>query len=275
MLTRSIIVFTAIAGCTDPSDSQQHGGFALQQLEGLARTSTDTAALTEQTSFDLGELRASRSYYFILSNTGDTDITDITLTSSSPAFSVEPSSIDALPPGGGAIIPIIRISAVHGVAVDGVGLAPLLPPGQTTATISVRGTTTVDGPPDVQLDVTLRVDAKVMDVELRSGTQIIDLTQPSGSISTNLGGLGFARAYFYTPANGAQLTNTGNIDIDVTYYNGRVVSGHATASPNQTVPVVFADATTFVALASAAVTDNKRLQLGNDGVAYFALMDPR
>jgi len=264
------IALTLMTGACATEHEQTAGGFALQQLDGLARTS-DPSGVTSQTDFDLGEVMASRDFYFILSNTGTADITDITLTSSSPAFAVEPSAISVLTPGGGAIIPIVRVSAVHGRAVDGVGLAPLLPKGLNNGMITIRGTTMgTNGAEVVELVAAVTVNARVMDIELWSGTQAIDLTSPQGSISTNLGGLGFARSYPYTVANGVQLKNVGNIDIALTFYEDNHVIGQANASPTQTVQVTLGD-TTFVAVASGAVTDDKRLQLGNDGVGYFAL----
>jgi hypothetical protein len=213
-------------------------------------------------AFDMGDARASREFLFLLVNAGETDVTNITLSSSNPRFTVEPATITSLPPqDDAALLPIVRVAAEHGVALNGVGSVALLPQGTNGTTLTIAGSS---GGSTTSVVADLQIFARVMDVELRNGAQVVDLSAPSGSVSSTLGGLGFVTVY--TAAN-PSLVNTGNVDIEVSSYGGgSAVSSVSTLAVGATLPLAPDNA---VRLQANTVADASRFQIGNDGAAYF------
>jgi hypothetical protein len=257
-----------ISNCDAASDDE------LQTVVESLKPAQIRQAQTSAIDFDMGDIRASQEFLFLLVNPGDTDVVDLNLGSDSDTFTVKPATIDRLPPQSEAyVLPIIRVAALHGVAVEGVGAIDLMPMGPNSATISVSGQSeSLDdngGATEVGFEALMSVEARVMDVELYDGTDLVDLTDPSGSSSTNLGGLGFQRFYYIGSA--ASLTNTGNVDIEVIFYDFNdtptVVDDLLAPGASITVP----STVSTVGLKSNTVTNGARLQLGNDGVAYFRL----
>jgi len=231
-------------------------------------------AQTSAVDFDMGDIRASQEFLFLLVNPGDTDVVDLSLSSDSDMFTVKPSTIDRLPPQSEAyVLPIIRVAALHGVAVEGVGAIDLMPMGPNSATVSVSGQSQAldanSETTEVGFEALMSVEARVMDIELYDGTDVVDLANPSGSSSTNLGGLGFER--FYYIGSTASMTNTGNVDIEVIFYD---FNDTPTVVDELLVPdgsIAVPSTATTIGLKSNTVTDGARLQLGSDGVAYFRL----
>jgi hypothetical protein len=219
--------------------------------------------------FDLGDLHASREYLFLLVNSGETPVTDLRLSSSNPSFTVEPSTIDQLPPQAEAVVlPIIRVAAIHGVSVAGVGTTALLPAGVNTTTLEVSGSTVdADGlTTSLEVQASLRVTAKIMDIELYDGDRRVTLGVPNGSSSSSLGGLGFVWGY---STSDPRIVNIGNVEIQVsTYPEGEL-------APPTTFPLPVGETLEVeplsVRLQSNTVADGARFQIGNDGAAYFNL----
>jgi hypothetical protein len=215
-------------------------------------------------AFDMGDARASREFLFLLVNAGETAVTNITLSSSNPRFAVEPATIASLPAQeDAAVLPIIRVAAEHGVALNGVGSVPLLPQGANTATMTIAGSA---GGSPTSVVANLQVTARVLDVELRDGSQVVDLSAPSASISSTLGGLGFVDVY---TAASPSLVNTGNVDIEVSTYaeiGGTSVSGVSTLAVGGTLALASGSG---VRLQANTVADDARFQIGNDGAVYF------
>ncbi len=261
-----------LSGCGGGSPGDL-GRFGVALLDGMQDSygQQSQALETSDAAYDLGAIRASNDYYFLLSNVGMSAITEITIEPSNSAFNVTPETIDILDPQPGlGILPIIRVGVGHGTPSDGVGLAELLPVGTNEANVVFSGTSEGEG---VSLNMHLTLDAKVMDIELMNGSVVVDLTGAYGGTSTNLGGLGFARLYF--GVTDPKIKNIGNVDIDVTYYDDETPLGSTTLSPNATsdVTVAAGSSSIIIRLCSNTVTDMERLQLGNDGCAYLAVTD--
>jgi hypothetical protein len=269
---RLAVLALALAACAADSRGQLSLA-ALDALKGAVGTSQSAldGAGTSQSApngtaytFQLGELRASRDFYFILRNGGNADVEDVALSIDNSAFVLSPTTIERIPAlDTSSVAPIVRVRAVHGRGADGLGFAPLMPMGESQATLTITGSSAGDL---LSLSAIVTVDAKVMDVELRSGAAI-DLSG-WGISPSSLGGLGYIRHYFIR--GGLTLTNIGNVDIEVKYFtNDRPP---VTAHVGETIGL-FTLPRGFVTMgfAGGAITDNERLQLGNDGIAYLSV----
>jgi hypothetical protein len=274
-----LLLATLSCGGGGGQHGAEPGQFSFARTEGLeseATTSASAPAASEvgvlrsalsETSFDLGMLNKSRDYYFLLGNSGGTDITGIAIGSSNNAFVVAPAAIDVLPASGMAVTPIVRVSVIHGLNLNGVGFAPLLPKGPNQADIMVAGTT---GGQAVTLTVHLTVDAKVMDVELLDANTAVDLMRPDTSWMVGA---------YWAPASmrvyivaQPTLHNIGNVPLEVTTYQDGTASSASTLDPDGTLALSYSAAFQMaVKLTSTAICDPERLQLADNGSAYFAV----
>ncbi|MEQ9302865.1 MAG: hypothetical protein RJQ14_03045, partial [Marinoscillum sp.] len=129
-------------------------------------------------TFDLGQIKASGEFGFLLTNQGEESIFDITINSSNPSFAISPSSISELQPTNfgnledepsQGFIPIISLDITHGNRINGIGFVEPLPEGLNDAIISFEGKT-LNGSDTINLslEIDVSVSALVMDVELRS-----------------------------------------------------------------------------------------------------------
>lgn len=230
------------------------------------------AVQVNDASFDLGDLRATSDFFFLLYNTSEETITNVTLESDSAAFQVRPASMEALAPQAGVgVLPIVRVSAVHGIDVSGIGTADLMSMGTNESDITISGTSS-EG--QDSLTVQLTVNAMVMDISLFNSGQEVDLLSHSGARSSTKGGLGFIRRYLNM--TDPSITNTGNVPINVTYYrDDEDVIGQQVLDPGASMDINMpaGDEVSLVELDSKTVCDTDRFLLGNDGKAYFFL-DP-
>jgi hypothetical protein len=253
-------------GCSAPGGAATAEPVGASDEIGSVRLSQENAL-----GFDLGDLHASREYLFLLVNSGDTPVTDLRLSSSNPSFTVEPSRIEQLPPQAEAVVlPIIRVGAIHGISVAGVGTTALLPVGVNTTTLDVSGSTVDAESAAMSLEVqaNLRVTARVMDIELYDGDRLVNLGAAQESSSTGLGGLGFIWGYYVSDP---RIVNIGNVDIQVSTYPDGELRPPATESlpVGATLELEPRD----VRLQSNTVADSARFQIGNDGAAYIRLVE--
>jgi hypothetical protein len=230
------------------------------------------AVQVNDASFELGDLRATSDFFFLLYNNSDETITSVTLESNAAAFQVSPASMEALAPQAGVgVLPIVRVSAVHGINVSGIGIDDLMPMGTNEADITISGTSS-EG--QDSLTVHLAVNAMVMDISLFNGGQEVDLLSHSGARSSTKGGLGFIRRYLNM--TDPSITNTGNVPITVTYYlDDEDVIGQQVLEPGGSMDIAMpaGDEVSLVELDSKTVCDPDRFLMGNDGKTYFFL-DP-
>ena len=274
----------ASSGDVDPQQDAETevtiGSFSFTYLGNLEGPPPPPASATA--SFDLGEIRASRDFYFLLRNAGDNDITDISLSSSSDSFDVSPGSIASLASGEDVeFLPIIRVSAIHGIALDGYGTTDVMSMGTNTSTVAVAGTSAAaDGTTeDVTLDVALTLEALLMDVELYCDGIAMDLSDPEGSSSSSLGGIGWLPNY-RCPGGVMTLENIGNVDIELSYYQGddleRTETLAAPTSDEAGDLITVADGSDednlywILELAgNNTIGDADRLSMGDNGRAYM------
>jgi len=248
------------------------GRFALSQLGTAGASSLSAASLspsddpvdagTAAIAFDFGELKGSHEFFLLLQNSGGHAITDVAITSSNAAFIVSPSSISVLDiVGKQSITPLVSVGVVHGLALEGVGYAPLLPMGVNEAVLTVSGST-VDDSGDavaVSAQATVRVFARVMAFTVSTVNGTVDLSTPHNHN---------ANWYLYLVGNNQpSITNTGNVDIIVTSFDG--TDGPSVGAPS----TIHSGDTTIPAPASAgrgwAVSLN-----GNGVVADYIVTSP-
>jgi hypothetical protein len=283
-----ILIFLALAGCKKDYDTRKPapGFFRLTEIRNTLKSTGSVSDDSIKTSFQLGDLKASREYYFLLANGGDNPIFDVHLQTDNPRFGIAPSTISTLPgkdqSGGAAFLPLISLGVIHGTQLNGVGFTPLLPMDENSATLTITGKTVENGDTiDLSSEFDFSVDAKIMDIRLFEGEQEISLTDPVGNASmggVNYGGLGFIRYYHFT-TNGMTIQNTGNVDINVrvieldpmvaTIAKDTVLLLH----PGGSGGVALTEVHVVVSLDSqGTITDDARIQLGNDGKGYFAIL---
>jgi hypothetical protein len=273
------------AGCQEPAP-EIGGRFSVAYLEGLGGSAGVQAAgaysdAAGETAFDLGSLKGSRDFYFLLGNTGETAIENIVLTSSNDAFAVTPGEISALEPTADAsydvgLLPVIRVSVNHGTALEGIGFTDLLPPGENSAVITVSGTTVEeDAEIDVGLDIEMTVDAQILDLALYCDDAPVEFGSPSTNWGTNTyGGMGTLPGYFCSGV--VEIENTGTVDFTEQGYaidTYDVVTSQAFSPGDRiTVPT---DVLPLVIEVDGdnTVSDGDVHTIGNNGKIYFVIFN--
>lgn len=241
----ALLIGVYIVGCstTGPATTDtsviltpEPGQFGMSWLKGLGKVGvqTDTGATRSgaQAHFDLGQIKGSSSFYFLLYNVGRRPITNVTLSTNDANFAVSPERIDTLiPEGNVGMLPIVKISAYHGTPLDGVGNRPCLPMGRNSATVTISGVSKTSHGDDTTVIMIARIDltALVMSFDLRIGCTPVDLEHPkrwSGGIrllNTAMGSAAAAYGYGYDGNTNiigkwAMLTNKGNVPIFFSVY---------------------------------------------------------
>lgn len=254
------------------------GNFILTELKSPALKSAPIDSV--KTHFSLGDIKASKEYFFILSNGGDEPIHDVEFSSDNPAFQIFPEKISELPgkDKSNSMIPLLSLNVVHGMQLNGIGYTDLLPMNLNSATITITGKTTEKGNEvAVSSSFTFSVNARVMDIVLYKDSKEVDLYNPSAFVSSNLGGLGFVRL-FNISSGKTTIKNNGNVDISVVAYeqdplNYQMVKG--TPSPllkgNSLELTPQNGLTIFELNSEGTITYDERIQLGNNGKGYFGI----
>jgi hypothetical protein len=263
------------------------GKFSFFRVETLKSTPSDSA--TNQASFNLDTVKSSKSFYFILSNSGEKDISNISITTDNENFSIAPSTVSLLPGKNNSENPglsqVISLDIIHGIRLDGVGYGKLLPKGKNYSLITISGTTN-NGNVDTIISLTVKVEvfAKVMDISLSGKKGEIDLSRADGTVSIQHHG--FYSMFFYSFYDSTvNIENTGNTEIMMNLL-------HQTDSPPfydtiQSVrlypddiftielPIVNISPLYFFTLDSqGTICDPQRICLGNDGIGYVGLLFP-
>jgi hypothetical protein len=265
------VMFISCQKDNDVIEKKKPGYFVVTELKGSLKSSNDASIQkTAQSGFDLGDLKASRNFSFILTNGGNQPIFDIILTTDNESFTVSPGEIPSLAGNtqfdsisGSGFIPIISLGIIHGLQLNGVGFADLLPMGINSSVLTITGKT-LDGNDTISISASydFTVNAKVMDVKFYVNGSEIDLTK---NYSVIYGATGFVR-YYKIESHDFEIENIGNVDIDLTYG-----SAHTLLEQNAKKQVFIAGLKYFRLDGHGAITDNSRIQLGNDGIGYFVV----
>lgn len=204
----------------------QPGTIRLVHMDGLSKR-TATAATGHV--FTLDTAKSSFSTYFILQNTGDEDVTDVSLTTNNPGFTFSPSHISVISPTASAsLIQIIKLDVVHGPLLNGIGPGTFLSMGDIEVDASIGGQT-VDSTGDtlsVDENATFMVFAQLAKIGVTYKGSPIDLHATQRGIMFNDISREGMPVYFIRDSTDNMLTvhNTGNVTLGLRYWN-RASSG--------------------------------------------------
>jgi hypothetical protein len=266
------------------------GSFGVGYMKGLSKSK---AAANVQSganiSFDLGSIKGSNSFYFLLYNIGGTPITDVTLEMDDSNFTVYPSAMDTLTSGNDVgVLPVVKISAIHGTALDGYGFRPLMHKGKNTGHLLVSGKTKTSNGNDtsVTLLAELNLNALVMDIVVQCGLDTVNLIQTNGDFCGFLGSYpfdgyevvnmrGFGNSY---KGDSISITNTGNVSITlrmlyIDEFIGTIIDTlQYTIDTLQKVVVSRGQSSIrpmFCLDGNNTIADHSRLPLQQNGKCYF------
>ncbi len=250
------------------------GRFGLSHLNGLNKVKNNSAVKEgENVRFQLGKIKGSTGFFFLLYNTGATPITDVTLNIANTAFSVNPASMDTLIPGSDlGMLPIVKVSVFHSTPLDGIGNRPLLPMGKNECTLTITGHTKTASGDDttVQLQAALELDALVMDFEIVLPNGKLDITGLSSGADGYLGDLTeFSKAAvsshlaFCKTDTTVTIRNTGNIALPLRAFSCSSQDNTAALKSQQ-----LADTVLPVAASMTFPLDN----LSRDASVLFAVL---
>lgn len=280
------ILFTSIScNKNDEDPTSKSGYFSLTEIKSPSLKSTQSINdETIKNEFALGDLKASKEFYFLLSNSSDKPIFDINLKTDNSQFNILPESISSLPENNSddnnSFLSLITLGIVHGKQLNGVGYTNLLPMGKNSAKLTITGKI-IEGADTIETesDFSFEIDAKVMDIKLTESGAEIDLLKPAGAITSQK--LGEILRYYNVKSKTINIANTGNVDINVAtiahadpaeeglYINYKK---EILLSQNQSTDLEIPDspAGLIISLNSyGTITDYYRIRLGSDGQGYL------
>jgi hypothetical protein len=239
--------------------------------------------------FFLDTLKASKTFYFILSNSGNNDITDITLSTDHQSFIVSPSSIPLIPGSSGNEIAYraFSVDVLRGTMMNGIGSAEFLPMGENTCHLSIQGTTGNGASEDsVKFEARVVVFAEFMSVSIVQGGYEYDLNNPDiglyGAEPFPIDRMNIFLYYTIDPP--VAVRNTGNVAIEMSmasFDTGDPIIQTALLQPGDTInfllPLRESDSLIGGKIrlgSNGTVFDINQLSIGRDGAAYFALAYP-
>lgn len=227
--TATAILVFIIAGCRKEkteeiaenpitTTTQSVGGkFGIAYIDGLNKRPETGDTVT----FNLGDLKASKAFYYLLSNNGDKDIHDIKIKSDNSKIAISPNQIERLSPQSiASVLPIMQLTANHGIALNGFGYTSLMNMGTNTNFVTVSGLTTNSQNDTIPVNMACKfvLETKVVDAEIGvtgGPDSILDLSTPY-SIDSYYG-----NNYYRTGQKIASIKNTGNMPFNAKlfYYN--------------------------------------------------------
>lgn len=275
--TTYLLLFCSFLCCSKSSPTAINnpisGNITLIPLYGLGKTSAIDSS-SEVTNFYLGDIKCSKYFYFLIENTGNTSLDSISISSSNSSFTVSPTTIEELKPFNQSQqleSPILKIGAIHGTSLDGIGYAPVMPKDTNFTNISIQGVFTNNSGSLSHITTTTKITVNCLlaDFDLDTNGKIMDFA--NGEIttaSTTYGnGLGFIKVY-KTSSVSNHLINTGNVNLIYEYANGVIFD---TLRPNDSlsIPDVQAD---YIVNTNNIIADPFKFLIGNDGQVYFGIM---
>ncbi len=193
----------------DNMQSAKSGAFEIQ----YTGSSNKISNTLDQIDFDLGDLKASKEFYFTLSNVGETPITDIEITSNREDFKCFPQSIPQL--NSLTVGSVMEIGLIHGRQLNGTGEAEVMPMAENTGIINISGKTTDSDGKEIitAVDIHLETFVKLADIKLMNNDIDIDLFEDGIYYSQESEGQG--NHYQGVPLDNPLFINTGNVDLSL------------------------------------------------------------
>jgi hypothetical protein len=300
MKTNKILIFFMIAICSCSKDNAdlKPGYFIINYVDNKLKSSESLLFQTskQDNSFDLGEIRKSEEFYFTLSNGGETPIFHISLNCDNSEFTLSPESIAMLDVIDKLTIqPILKVGALHGISIDGLGFAALMDKGENECILTIKGKT-LSGSDTIEakLDVKLKLYALVSDFMIHSQYDTIDFYNydyfgaAAFEDSFKNSGIDKIRTYTYNN-NNYKITNIGNVPLIISifnqlygsdpnfkiYYNKCFTLGIGETSDYLDLPYCQNNNVVLVLglkiNTQGTISDINRLYYGNDGNIYFVL----
>ncbi len=262
---------------------QGPGGFGMSYLKGLAKTRVASSVQAgDKVNFNLGNLKGSTAFYFLLYNIGGMPITNVKLSISDSGFAVFPSAIDTLVSGGDVgMLPVVKVSAYHGSALDGIGSRPVMKRGKNAADLMVEGTTKTNSGNDttVRMAANLTLTALVMDIEMKGDSgRVIDLAAPNSGGQGRINGYDVYNIRGYTMNSDftfVTIKNMGNVLISIEIYEGydKTFVLSEEIRPDDTLSVELKTTERYVLLSGGNVVaaDYRKLRMEDNGIAYLQI----
>ncbi len=198
------------------------GDFSLTHMTNLGKRLA--AGSNSSSTLFLDTVSNTASYYFLLENKGDFDITGIKVTSDNPAFVFSPDSLDVLMSRQKTtLLPIFKLTVTHGKQPSGIGYTTLLDTGMNVAEITFTGTTQNAGGAhqQVTLQAGLSAYAKLVDLNFYDGARLIDLTHAVGSATGYYPGIHDPTTmpiYNTDQVDSITVENMGNVAVGLSWW---------------------------------------------------------
>ncbi len=231
-------------------------------------------------TYDFGDLKASKEFYFLLTNGGDQGIFDVQLSMDNNSFNISPGDIEFLPGGlfiyneeNIGLIPLLTLGITHGINLNGVGYDSMLSMGQHSSILTITGKT-LEGEDTISIksEFVFSAFARCMDIKLYSDSLLINLENPDAYVSSFQGWL---RGYFVSRSSMISAVNTGNVSITIYQVVGLNQYNPITLEPNDslyinTMPSVWENIK-YAIDGDGTISDQSRIELVNNGKGYFIL----
>jgi len=281
----SLLVFCGTSpNSTAPSSNLLPGSFQLTELDGLGkRLSNNNANDSLLPNINLGSIKSSQDFYFLLQNIGDRDIDSIELSITDSAFSISPAQIQVLKseyihtPAAG-LSPIIKISITHGDALNGIGWVGILPKGENTAILNISGKTTNLGGRDTIIGFISKVSVNALVGDLRVYGDSSEILLDSKHICGNVGDISAGFWMYCFSSQKIHFVNSGNVPDKITLAVEKGTYGtifdtlcsDSTVQPTDSISLSVSDSISYIWMSLTCqntVTDINRLPLNSLGVA--------
>lgn len=292
-----LIIGLLLHSCEKDESNGISGKFELRFLSNQELSSLISSQIASRqgySSLDVNEffldtIKSSKSFYFIISNYGQSDITDVTMTTDNKNFIVSPESIPLIPGTNENLLftQVFSIDVLHGTMINGIGSAEFLNKGENFCNLTIKGKTLSGrSVTTVSLEAKIIVYAELMSISLFQRRFDYDLNTPDsrlhGGGSYSIDEMNIFHYFTINPP--VTIRNTGNVNIEMTlasFDTGHPIIQTAIIQPDDTLNLLlpFRESETLVGgrirLDSEGTTfDINKLSIGRDGAAYFALLYP-
>lgn len=250
------------------------GRFSVSYLDGLRKVVADSTSDSTVSVFNLGVLDGSRNQFFLIGNSGDLSIRSVGIHSGDSLVVSSPDSIGQIAPSRQTtILPIIKVTLVHGITLEGgIGTRPLQSSGQHSQYLRITGvsSTTPDSQGrsrDTMISMNVRLDyvVRVFDFKLSCAGQNIDLPtgnpQTDGTWMYNLG----------AKDSSITVTNSGSCPLVLTVYKfgyglGGMIETTQVVYPGQNFRGIFSQTHLYLDVyGGGVVSDVRKLKINSEG----------
>ena len=224
-----LVVGLLLIGCDKDESISIPGKFELQFLsehEITGPLSSQIASLQGSSSPDVTELfldtiKSSKTFYFIISNYGHSDITDVSIATDNKSFICSPITIPLIPGStrNELFMQAFSIDVLHGTKISGIGSVDFLSMGENSCNLTINGKT-LDGRSltTVSLKAKIVVYAELMSISVFQGKFEYDLHTPDrrlhGGDPFHINEMNIFHYYTIDPP--VAIRNTGNVNIEMT-----------------------------------------------------------